>query len=109
MWWRRRTPCPTSRRYVPDTLVLETEWSSASGTVRVIDFMPPRGHAPDIVRIVHGISGAVPTEITTARLRLVAGGLRKRAQVGLSQSILRVTRGPLRPQVGWSGKVVTCQ
>jgi GH15 family glucan-1,4-alpha-glucosidase len=49
----------TSRRYVQDTLVLETEWSSASGTVRVIDFMPPRGHSPDVVRIVEGVSGTV--------------------------------------------------
>ncbi|MFC5730538.1 MULTISPECIES: glycoside hydrolase family 15 protein [Nocardioides] len=50
----------TSRRYRGDTLVLETEWETPDGTVRVIDFMPPRGEAPDIVRIVHGVSGAVP-------------------------------------------------
>ena len=50
----------TTRRYVDDTLVLETEWRSHAGTVRVIDFMPPRGHAPDVVRIVEGVHGAVP-------------------------------------------------
>ncbi|MEO3936406.1 glycoside hydrolase family 15 protein [Dermatophilaceae bacterium Soc4.6] len=49
----------TTRRYVEDTLVLETEWRSPSGTVRVIDFMPPRGHAPDVVRIVEGVQGSV--------------------------------------------------
>ncbi len=49
----------TSRRYVGDTLVLETEWRSPQGTVRVIDFMPPRGHAPDVVRIVEGVHGSV--------------------------------------------------
>lgn len=49
----------TRRRYVEDTLVLETEWESEQGTVRVIDFMPPRGNAPDIVRIVEGVSGSV--------------------------------------------------
>ena len=49
----------TTRRYVNDTLVLETEWRSHAGTVRVIDFMPPRGHAPDVVRIVEGVHGAV--------------------------------------------------
>jgi GH15 family glucan-1,4-alpha-glucosidase len=49
----------TTRRYVEDTLVLETEWRSHSGTVRVIDFMPPRGHAPDVVRIVEGVHGSV--------------------------------------------------
>ena len=50
----------TRRRYVSDTLVLETEWETAEGTVRVLDLMPPRGVAPDVVRIVEGVSGAVP-------------------------------------------------
>ena len=49
----------TERRYLPDTLILETTHTTASGHVRVIDFMPPRGEAPDIVRIVEGISGQV--------------------------------------------------
>src|SRR6476660_436959 len=49
----------TRRRYVKDTLVLQTEWVSGDGTVRVIDFMPPRGHAPDVVRIVQGVHGSV--------------------------------------------------
>lgn len=49
----------TSRRYVGDTLVLETEMTSKSGTVRVIDFMPPRAHHPRLVRIVEGVSGTV--------------------------------------------------
>ena len=34
------------RRYRPRTLVLETEWETDSGAVRLIDFMPPRGKAP---------------------------------------------------------------
>src|SRR3954470_23129529 len=46
-----------SRAYRPDTLVLETEWSTAEGRVRVTDFMPPRGKAPDVVRIVEGLPG----------------------------------------------------
>ena len=50
----------TSRRYHDDTLVLETEWQTAEGAVRVVDFMPPRGEAADVVRIVEGLSGAVP-------------------------------------------------
>ena len=48
-----------SRRYRDDTLVLETELETADGTVRLIDFMPPRGEAPDVVRIVEGVSGSV--------------------------------------------------
>ncbi len=47
------------RRYRPRTLILETVHETAEGSVRVIDFMPPRGQAPDIVRIVEGITGRV--------------------------------------------------
>jgi GH15 family glucan-1,4-alpha-glucosidase len=49
----------TERRYRPNSLVLETEWETDDGAVRVIDFMPPRGKAPDIVRIVEGLRGEV--------------------------------------------------
>jgi GH15 family glucan-1,4-alpha-glucosidase len=49
----------TTRRYRPETLILETEWESAEGRVRVTDFMPPRGEAVDIVRIVEGLRGSV--------------------------------------------------
>jgi GH15 family glucan-1,4-alpha-glucosidase len=62
----------TRRRYLPDTLVLETEWVSPEGTVRVTDFMPPRGHAPHVVRIVDGISGTVAVR-STLRLRFDYG------------------------------------
>src|SRR5437588_275952 len=49
----------TRRRYRGDTLILETEIETATGVVRLIDFMPPRGKNPDLVRIVHGIRGKV--------------------------------------------------
>ncbi len=62
----------TSRRYIDDTLVLETEWVTPEGTIRVIDLMPPRGHAPDVVRIVEGVSGAVAVR-STLRLRFDYG------------------------------------
>jgi GH15 family glucan-1,4-alpha-glucosidase len=45
------------------TLVLETEFTTASGRVRLIDFMPPRGRYRDVVRIVEGISGRVNLEM----------------------------------------------
>ena len=48
-----------SRRYLHDTLVLETTWELAEGTVRVFDFMPPRGRAPDVVRVIEGVTGSV--------------------------------------------------
>lgn len=49
-----------SRRYRHDTLILETIYETDEGSVRAVDFMPPRGRAPDIVRIVEGLSGSVP-------------------------------------------------
>jgi GH15 family glucan-1,4-alpha-glucosidase len=51
-------PC-TRRGYRGDSLVLESEWETPEGTVRVVDLMPPRGQAPDVVRIVEGVSGRV--------------------------------------------------
>ncbi|MGI8713157.1 MAG: glycoside hydrolase family 15 protein [Solirubrobacteraceae bacterium] len=62
----------TTRRYVENTLVLESEWVTPDGTVRITDFMPPRGHAPDVVRIVEGISGAVAVR-SSLRLRFDYG------------------------------------
>ena len=51
----------TSRRYRPGTLVLETDFETPEGAVRVIDFMPRRGGgAPQLVRIVEGLRGRVP-------------------------------------------------
>ncbi|MGZ4334179.1 MAG: glycoside hydrolase family 15 protein, partial [Gaiellaceae bacterium] len=49
----------TQRRYLDDTLILETTWENDEGSVRVLDFMPPRGKAPDVVRIVEGVRGSV--------------------------------------------------
>jgi GH15 family glucan-1,4-alpha-glucosidase len=51
---------PRRRSYRPGTLVLETEYEAPHGTVRLIDFMPPRSSAVDVVRIVEGIDGEVP-------------------------------------------------
>ena len=48
-----------SRRYRGDTLIVETEIETESGAVRLIDFMPPRGKNPDLVRIVEGLRGEV--------------------------------------------------
>ncbi|PZR70438.1 MAG: glucoamylase [Chthoniobacterales bacterium] len=49
----------TRRRYRGHTLILETEIETADGAIRLIDFMPPRGENPDIVRIVEGLHGSV--------------------------------------------------
>jgi GH15 family glucan-1,4-alpha-glucosidase len=61
--WRIAPPgghgVATKRRYRPETLVLETTFTTPQGTVRLIDCMPVRGEAPDVVRIVEGVSGRV--------------------------------------------------
>jgi GH15 family glucan-1,4-alpha-glucosidase len=49
----------TTRRYWDNTLILETRFETESGVVALIDFMPPRGKASDVVRLVRGISGRV--------------------------------------------------
>jgi GH15 family glucan-1,4-alpha-glucosidase len=62
-----------TRRYQGSTLILETEWQTVGGTVRVIDFMPPRtDEAPVLVRIVEGVTGAVEMECVL-RLRFGYG------------------------------------
>jgi GH15 family glucan-1,4-alpha-glucosidase len=47
------------RRYLPDTLVLETEFQTETGSATVVDFMPATDGAADLVRIVFGRSGEV--------------------------------------------------
>ena len=47
----------TTRRYRGDTLILETRFETAEGAVDLIDFMPPRGKASDVVRLVRGVRG----------------------------------------------------
>jgi GH15 family glucan-1,4-alpha-glucosidase len=62
----------TRRRYRGDTLILETEWDTPEGSVRVSDAMPPRDGAADLVRVVEGLSGRVPMR-TVMRLRFGYG------------------------------------
>jgi GH15 family glucan-1,4-alpha-glucosidase len=47
------------RRYQGDTLVLETEYRTDDGVVRVVDCMPPRQWDPDVARVVEGVRGRV--------------------------------------------------
>jgi GH15 family glucan-1,4-alpha-glucosidase len=53
----------TERRYREGTLVHELDFHCEAGIVRVIDFMPPRGAEPDLVRIVEGVEGSVPVRM----------------------------------------------
>jgi GH15 family glucan-1,4-alpha-glucosidase len=56
----------SSRRYREHTLILETTYNHACGAVRLIDFMPPRGHHSDVIRIIEGVRGSVPMRMELA-------------------------------------------
>ncbi len=88
----------TSRRYLGDTLVLETTFTTSTGTAVLIDFMPPRGGYSDVVRIVRCTQGKVALRMDLA-LRFDYGltipwvtklkdGIR--AVSGMHQAILRI-------------------
>ncbi|MGW0225242.1 glycoside hydrolase family 15 protein [Streptomyces tendae] len=64
----------TRRAYRRDTLVLDTEWETEEGAVRVTDLMPQRDRAPDLVRIVEGLRGEV-TVHSVLRLRFDHGSI----------------------------------
>jgi len=48
-----------TRRYRPDTLILETTFTTAEGAVTLIDFMPVRDRGSHLIRIVVGEQGRV--------------------------------------------------
>ncbi len=54
-------PVRMSRRYLPETAILETRFEAAGGAVTVTDFMPrpPDEHQIDLVRLVRGETGSV--------------------------------------------------
>jgi len=53
------TDARITRRYRPDTLILETRFETAEGAVTLVDFMPPEGTGSDLVRLVIGERGHV--------------------------------------------------
>ena len=57
-----------SRCYRPDTMILETRFRTAHGTVSVTDFMPSprRSSRPAVVRILRGERGTVPIRMSLA-------------------------------------------
>ena len=83
------------RRYRGDTLVLETEFTTPGGTVRLIDFMPPQGAVGtsqhDVIRIVEGVEGRVPMAMEL-RLRFDYGSVMPWTKT--SDGILRAVAGP---------------
>ncbi len=63
-----------SRRYQDDTLVMETDFTTDEGSIRLIDFMPVGEHASSVVRIVVGLSGSVVVRMDL-KLRFDYGSL----------------------------------
>jgi GH15 family glucan-1,4-alpha-glucosidase len=50
----------TRRRYRENTLILEQDFVTDKGVVRIVDFMPIRSGPPRLIRRVEGIQGSVP-------------------------------------------------
>ncbi len=106
--WRiapAKPPIRTTRRYLPDTAVLETRFETASGVATVTDFMPVGDDVQkvDIVRIVSGVSGQVDMSMELV-LRFGYGQIVpwvQRRDYGLSavagpDAVELTTRAPLR-------------
>jgi GH15 family glucan-1,4-alpha-glucosidase len=79
------------RRYREHTLILETEFDTVEGSVRLIDFMPLSNQRWDVVRIVEGISGVVPMNMNLVA-RFDYGALIP--WVRRSGELLLITAGP---------------
>jgi GH15 family glucan-1,4-alpha-glucosidase len=79
------------RRYRPDTLILETDFYTQSGAVRLIDFMPPRTRTPELMRIVEGLRGEVPIAMDLA-IRFDYGSVVP--WVRQAENGIRATAGP---------------
>ena len=62
------------RQYRGDSMILETTFTTASGVVTVIDFMPPVGTQSDLVRMVVGKQGRVTVRVELL-LRFAYGAL----------------------------------
>jgi GH15 family glucan-1,4-alpha-glucosidase len=79
------------RRYRGNTLILETEFDTEEGSVRVIDFMPLSDKRWDVVRIVEGLSGRVDMRMELS-VRFDYGSIVP--WVHRAQGILLLTAGP---------------
>src|SRR5579875_435570 len=72
-----------TRRYLPGTLILQTEFTTGTGSVRVTDCMPPRSGDPALVRVAEGLAGTVRMRMTLA----------PRFEYGLSQPRIQRREG----------------
>jgi len=103
-------PQPTiRRRYREHTLILETDFETPEGAVTLIDFMPLRGHASDLARIVVGRRGRVEMH-TELILRFYYGAFVPWV-TRLDNGALRAVAGPdmvlINTEVELQGKDLT--
>lgn len=98
-----------SRRYRPDTLILETEYETEDGVVLLTDFMPLRGESSHIVRLVQGRSGCVRMAMELV-LRFDYGVVTpwvSRARGGALHAVAGPDRTVLRTPVKLEGRDMT--
>src|SRR6516225_9851574 len=96
--WLIAPVCATpkvSRRYLADTLVLETEFQTETGTATLVDFMPATDGEADLVRIVFGRSGEVLSIGTRSAQSIMASGFTA-AQTGRTHDRTRPMLQQLR-------------
>ncbi|MGO4683997.1 glycoside hydrolase family 15 protein [Hyphomicrobium sp. 2TAF46] len=55
----KEAPLRTTRHYIDTSLILVTVFETTTGTVELVDFMPPRDGIADLVRLVRGVRGQV--------------------------------------------------
>ena len=98
-----------TRRYRADTLILETSFETADGSVVLVDFMPFHGEHSEVVRLVHGTRGRVKMH-TELILRFGYGAVVPWV-TRLESGVLRAIAGPdmvlLRTPVHLKGKNMT--
>ena len=94
-----------SRRCQDDTLVMETNFATAEGAIRITDFMPMRKGASAIVRIVEGLHGTTRMRCEL-RLRFDYGALAPWLESSASDVVARigpdlvVLRAPVELAIG---------
>jgi GH15 family glucan-1,4-alpha-glucosidase len=98
-----------TRRYRPDTLILETQFETAEGSATLVDFMPFRDEHSEIVRLVIGTQGRLKMR-TELILRFGYGAIVPWV-TSLEDGSLRAIAGPdmtvLRTPVHLRGKDMT--
>lgn len=59
-------PFQSRQRYVGDTMVLQTSFTTATGEASITDFMPVGAASPAVIRLVEGLAGSVDLSMRLA-------------------------------------------